>query len=129
MSRLPSSCTCWPCSFGLIALLALAGVSVTNAVEPSRAPDVAAGVCPLRAGASPSQIDIFDGDPAEQAFLAPDDDRQGANTYTVKPIYAQGRTVTVRCHYGKASVDVKLVQPVAVCRYSEAGGRPQLACK
>ncbi|PTT85279.1 hypothetical protein DBR42_14405 [Pelomonas sp. HMWF004] len=72
---------------------------------------------------------MFDGDPAEQVFLAPDDDRQGADTYTVKPIYAQGRTVTIRCHYGKASVDVKLVQPVAVCRYSEAGGRPQMVCK
>jgi hypothetical protein len=83
----------------------------------------------MRAGAWPSQIDVFDGEPAEQVILAPDDDRQGANTYTVKQVYAQGRTVTVRCHYGKEAVDVKLSQPVAACRYSEVGGRPHMACK
>lgn len=105
------------------AVSACAADAVPQPVAPTP------GVCPSRAGASPTQIDVFDGDPAEQVFLAPDDDRQGANTYTVKPIYAQGRTVTIRCHYGKSSVDVKLVKPVAVCRYSEAGGRPQIVCK
>jgi hypothetical protein len=93
---------------------------------PKQAP---AGVCPPRAGASPSQIDVFDGDPSEQAFLAPDDDRKGANTYTVKSVYDQGRTVTVRCHFGKEAVDVKLTKPVSACRYSEDGGRPQIVCK
>jgi len=129
MSHLQSFCARWSHRFGLIALVALARVAAVHAAEPPRAPAEAPDVCPLRAGASPSQIDVFDGDPAEQVLLAPDDDRQGANTYTVKPIYAQGRTVMVRCHYGTTSFDVKLVQPVAVCRYSAAGGRPQLACK
>lgn len=104
------------------------------AVMPACAADAspkppAAGICPLRAGVSPRQINVFDGDPSEQIILAPDDDRQGGNTYTVKPIYDQGRRVTIRCHFGKDAVDVKLVKPVAVCRYSENGGRPQMTCK
>jgi hypothetical protein len=116
-----------------IAWLALAGAvsacAADAAPKPAAVVPATAGVCPLRAGAAPSQIDVFDGDPSEQVFLAPDDDRKGANTYTVKPIYDQGRAVTVRCHFGKEAVDVKLAKPVAVCRYSEVGGQPQLACK
>ena len=47
------------------------------AVMPACAADAspkppAAGICPLRTGASPSQIDVFDGDPSEQVILAPD---------------------------------------------------------
>lgn len=87
------------------------------------------GVCPLRAGASPNQIDVFDGDPSEQAILAPDDDGPGANTYTVKDVYAQGRAVTIRCHFGKDAIDVKLPGPVKVCRYSGDDGHAQMSCK
>jgi hypothetical protein len=111
-----------------MAWLALAGTVSACAADAAPKPAVP-GVCPLRADASPSQIDVFDGDPSEQVFLAPDDDRKGANTYTVKHIYAQGRTVTIRCHFGKEAVDVKLTKPVAACRYSEDGGHAQLACK
>jgi hypothetical protein len=39
-------------------------------------------VCPARPDAAVTQIDLFDGDPADQAQLAPDDDRAGANTYS-----------------------------------------------
>lgn len=88
------------------------------------------GVCPLHAGAMPSQIDVYDGDPSEQAILAPDDSAgPGANTYTVKDVYAQGRIVTIRCHYGRDAVDVPLPRPVAACRFSGDERHPQLACK
>ncbi len=99
--------------------------------EPSApaADKPAKGVCPSRAGASPSQIDVFDGDPSEQVLLAPDDDKAGANAYTVKDVYAQGRTVTIRCHYGKDSVDVKLAAPVNACRYPGDGRHAQMTCR
>jgi len=111
-----------------LAFLTLAVTLSACATEPAPQP-AAAGVCPLRAGAWPSQIDVFDGDPSEQVLLAPDDDKAGANTYTVTEVYAQGRTVTIRCHYGKEAVDVKQTAPVAACRYSGDDKHPQLACK
>src|SRR3954465_9240641 len=86
-----------------------------------------AGVCPLRGQAWPSQIDVLDGDPAEQALLAPDD--AGANTYAVKGVYDQGRTVTIRCHHGKEAIDMKLATPVSVCRYSGDDAHPQVSCR
>jgi len=106
---------------------ALAGL--LSACAGADAKPAVAGVCPLRAQAWASQIDVFDGDPAEQALLAPDDDRSGANTYSVKGVYDQGRMVTIRCHYGKESIDVKLAAPVATCRYSGDDAHPQVACK
>lgn len=86
-------------------------------------------VCAVHPGAPVTQIDIFDGDPAELAFLAPDDDQKASNTYTVKGVYAQGRHVTVRCHYGKTSEDVVLKNPVSRCQYSGDDAHPALACK
>jgi hypothetical protein len=88
----------------------------------------AASVCPARANATVTQIDLFDGDPADQAQLAPDDDQGGANTYSVKGVYDAGRTLTIRCHYGGATTDVKLTKPVAQCRYS-GDAHPALACR
>jgi hypothetical protein len=88
----------------------------------------AASVCPARPDAAVTQIDLFDGDPADQAQLAPDDDRAGTNTYSVKGVYDAGRTLTIRCHYGHATTDVKLAKPVAQCRYS-GDAHPALACK
>ncbi len=109
--------------------LPLAGMlSACAAADASPKPTVA-GVCPLRADAAPSQIDVFDGDPSEQAILAPDDDGPGANTYTVKDVYAQGRIVTIRCHYGQDAVDVKLPKPVTSCHFSGDDHHAQIACK
>lgn len=111
-----------------MAWLTLAGMlSACAAADASPKPAVA-GVCPLRAGAPPSQIDVFDGDPSEQAILAPDDDGPGANTYTVKDVYVQGRAVTIRCHYGQDSVDVKLPTPVTACRFSGDDHHAQISC-
>ncbi|MEP6502878.1 MAG: STY0301 family protein [Betaproteobacteria bacterium] len=109
-----------------VTLAAMLSACAAAAASPTPA---AAGVCALRAGASPSQIDVFDGDPAEQAILAPDDDGPGANTYTVGGVYAQGRSVTIRCHYGREAVDVKLTKPVSACRYSGDDRAAQIACK
>jgi len=112
-----------------IAWLALVGALSACAAADARPGQAAVGVCPLRAGASPSQIDVFDGDPSEQAILAPDDDATGANNYTVKDVYAQGRAVTIRCHYGQDNLDVKLPKPVSSCHYSGDAHHAQIACK
>ncbi len=61
--------------------------------------------------------------------LAPDDDKRGANTYSVKSIYDAGRSLTIRCHYGDASTDVKLVKPVTTCTYSGGDAHPALTCR
>jgi hypothetical protein len=86
-------------------------------------------VCPVRPEAPVTRIDIFDGDPAELAALAPDDEQSAPDTYTVSGIYAQGRHVTVRCHYGKASQDIALTAPVSRCQFSGADTQPALVCK
>jgi hypothetical protein len=82
-----------------------------------------------RTGVSPNQLDVLDGDPSELVLLAPDDDGRRANTYTVKDIYAQGRTIAIRCHFGKEAIDVKLANPVAACRHSGGNGRAQITCR
>ena len=86
-------------------------------------------VCPVRPGAAVSQIEIFDGDPSELASLAPEDDASGANTYKVADVYDQGRYLTIRCHYGNASLDVRLATRVAQCKFSGGDAHPKLACK
>jgi len=108
--------------------MTLAGMLSACAAADASPKSAVAGVCPLRAGATPGRIDVFDGDPSEQAILAPDDDGPGANTYTVKDVYAQGRTVTIRCHYGGDSVDVKLPKPVTSCRFSGDDHHAQIFC-
>ena len=111
----------------------LAWVAASCMATACSGADVAQGpnsVCPVRQGPGVSQIDIFDGDPAELASLAPDDGQKGANTYTVKGIYDQGRYVTIRCHYGRAAaVDVKLANRVAQCTFSGSEAHPALTCK
>jgi hypothetical protein len=115
----------------LVKLLAcLAAACLATACAGADAAKTASGnLCPARQGTVASQIDLFDGDPAEQAFLAPDGDEKGPDIYTVKGIYDQGRYVTIRCHYGKEAVDVKLVKPVSRCTYSGGDAHPALACK
>ena len=107
----------------------LAACCLATACAGADAARPPASVCPARAGAAVSQIDLFDGDPADQALLAPDDDRAGQNTYSVKSVYDAGRTLTIRCHYGAASEDVKLVKPVAQCRYNGDEKHPALTCR
>jgi hypothetical protein len=76
----------------------------------------------MRSHASVQQIDIFDGKPEDQAYLAPDDPDTAPNTYTVGGIYDQGRTIFVRCHYDDEQVrDVELKQRTETCRYTETG--------
>lgn len=112
-----------------LSWLVLAGVLSPCAPSNATRTQETAGVCPIRTGVSPTQIDVFDGDPSEQVLLAPDDDGPGANTYTVKDIYAHGRTITIRCHFGKEAIDVKLANPVAACRYSGGDGHAQITCR
>ena len=122
----------WRAEAGKLAASAAACVLATACAgadaPPRRA--AAAGVCPVHKDAGVTQIDIFDGDPAGLAFLAPDDERDGQGIYTVKDIYAKGRIVTVRCHYGgSVAEDVRLTQPVARCVFSGGDAHPRLDCK
>ena len=91
--------------------------------------DHADGVCPKRPHERLQQIYIFDGKPEELAYLAPDDET--TNTYTLAPIYKEGRTVTVRCEYDRGFIyDVELKNAVKKCKYSESkAGIPKLICK
>lgn len=77
-----------------------------------------ASVCPKRSHAHVQQIDVFDGKPEDQAFLAPDDPDRAPDIYTLAEIYDQGRTVTVRCHYDNGPAqDVELKTRTQTCRF------------
>ncbi|MEP6606593.1 MAG: STY0301 family protein [Nitrosospira sp.] len=79
-------------------------------------------VCPKQDHATVQQIDIFDGKPEDEAYLAPDDPDKAPNSYTLSDIYTQGRTVTVRCSYNNGQVrNVELNRRTQTCRYLEAG--------
>lgn len=86
-------------------------------------------ICAIHAHARLTQIEIFDGDPADLVSLAPDDSQNASNTYTVKGVYDQGRHVTVRCRYGTLFDDVVLTTPVSSCRFSGGAAHPLLACR
>lgn len=109
-----------PLRLAPLLLLALAAVATDG---------MAAGVCPPRAGLPATQVEVFDGDPAELASLAPDDEDGGPAVYRVGYVYRQGRHVTIRCHYGGKTIDVPLVQPVATCRSTGDDRHPQVACE
>ena len=111
----------------LLACIA-AGLTVTACAGAHVAP-AARSVCTAHSGAPVTQIDIFDGDPADLASLAPDDPQSAPNTYTVKGVYEQGRHVTVRCHFGSTFDDVVLTTPVSSCQFSGGDKHPALACK
>ena len=114
----------WPRLAASLAACCLA--TACAGADAARPP---ASVCPARAGAPVTQIDLFDGDPADQALLAPDDDRNGQDTYSVKSVYDAGRPLTFRCHYGAASEDVRLTRPVTQCKYTGGDKHPALACR
>jgi len=98
----------------LLVLIACSG-SILACAKPI-------SVCPKRGDTSVRQIDIFDGKPEDQAYLAPDDPETAPNTYTVGEIYNQGRTVTVRCHYSNGQTyEAEMKQRMQICRYTEAG--------
>ncbi len=86
-------------------------------------------VCPVHGKNKVKQIDIFDGDPKELAYLAPDDD--ASNTYTVSSVYEHGNVVTVRCKYSNGKViDVPLTRVVDKCIFSRSKqGESSLVCK
>jgi len=85
-------------------------------------------VCPTRSHNVVKQIDIFDGDPKDLAYLAPDDD--ASNTYTFSGIYEQGRVVTVRCKYKNGDVvDIPLAATIDQCIFSRSKqGASSLVC-
>lgn len=86
-------------------------------------------VCPVRSANKVKQIDIFDGDPKDLAYLAPDDEI--SNTYTVSGIYQRGSSVTVRCKYKNGEiVEVPLSGAIDQCVFSRSKqGASSLVCK
>ncbi len=106
--------------FALMTVLAC-GLNTANAK----------GVCAKRGNEKVQQIDIFDGDPSELAFLAPDDDQTAPNTYTLNYIYDKGGIVTIRCKYDSGFVNVvQLKNKVRQCKFSKnKAGQPNLVCK
>ncbi|WP_157599000.1 STY0301 family protein [Rhodanobacter sp. Root561] len=108
-----------------LALIVATGCAATACATP-------ASVCPQRGHARVQQIDIFDGNPKDQAFLAPDDPDKAPDSYTLGPILDHGGKVTVRCHYDDDVVrDVALTSHERTCRYLEPQGRVSAAliCK
>jgi len=54
------------------------------AKQAAQQPAKAASVCPVRAHTTVRQIDLFDGPPADQAYLAPADPDRAPNLYPVR---------------------------------------------
>lgn len=106
----------------------VAGLLLTVGASAHVAPS-SMSICAVHADAKVTQIEIFDGDPADLASLAPDDPQNAPNTYAVKGVYDQGRHVTVRCHYGTTFDDVVLTTPVSSCRFSGGAAHPMLVCR
>jgi len=88
-------------------------------------------VCSMRAGDPLQQIHLFDGPPADLAYLAPDGPGRAASTYTLKAIHAGGGSVTVRCIYRSGeAVEVVLARTVSLCTHRAAPGNGgQLRCR
>lgn len=91
----------------------------------------AKGVCPDRVHEKVRQISIFDGNPDELAYLAPDDDEKASNTYSLGYIYEKGNIVTIRCTYGSGFVfNISMRNKINRCKYSlSKAGTPILVCK
>ena len=108
-----------------LALIIATGCVATACATPT-------SVCPKRGQAKVQQIDIFDGNPQDQAYLAPDDPDNAPDIYTLGPILDHGGKVTVRCHYDDDAVrDVALTSHERNCHYVEPQGRVSAAliCK
>ena len=91
----------------------------------------AAAVCPARPQDAIQQIYLFDGAPEDLAYLAPDNDTNASNRYSVKAIYSTGRFVTVRCKYKSGSVvDVELKERIDQCTFrKDHAGYGNLRCR
>jgi hypothetical protein len=90
----------------------------------------AAAVCPARPSDIVQSIDVFDGAPAELAYLAADGRRNGADVFTLGQIRAAGRAVVVRCKYRSgASVDVEVAAAASECMARlENSGNVRVTC-
>lgn len=111
----------------LLGVLAAFGMGLPGAC----ARDLPPPVCPTRTGDIVQAIDVFDGAPAELAYLAPDGQRNGASVFTLGPVYAEGRTVTIRCKYRSgASTDVEVTPRVEACTARrENSGNVAVSCR
>ena len=88
-------------------------------------------VCPTRHHDPIQQIYLFDGTPEELAYLAPDNDTNASNLYSLESIYDNGRFVNVRCKYkGGSRVDLKLKNRTSQCTFrKDKAGYGNLRCR
>jgi hypothetical protein len=76
-----------------------------------------AEVCAAKSQALRS-VTVFDGPPAEQASLVPDQEGKSGSSWELGYVYDAGRTVWVRCQYADGtSADVQLSAKVGKCEY------------
>jgi hypothetical protein len=105
--------------FKLSRPLLIFGLSVSTL---SCAHAVPTNLCPARQSDIVKYIDVFDGRPNELAYLAPDSQRSGVDTFIVGGIYDSGRSVTVRCKYASGQItDIEIKQKVDMCAATRTG--------
>jgi hypothetical protein len=97
------------CAIGPLAAAALLGAAQAEAAT--------ALACPAASRSGPlTGVELSDGQPSEQAFLAPDvsvTDKDGlTNRWTLS---ASPRGYWARCSYGRTVVDLKLPMTVRQC--------------
>ena len=115
----------------LFSLLVTAAASASLWVEPAIAHAEAPSLCPAYShGASArtalAQIDVYDGDPADNAALAPDKSSSFANTITNTWMLSPGAKTTIGCSYGPAAPRMMVPLPATtakcVAKIKQTGG-------
>lgn len=114
---------------GMIRLVA-AGVVCAALWTGTSSAEETASLCPAASYAGPSRIlltaiDIYSGDPADNATLAPDKSRTIGSTITNTWKLAPGDTITVGCSYGprpRVMVPAPAGARVCVAKIKQTGG-------
>jgi hypothetical protein len=101
------------------SVLALVGAQLSAAPTRGQTQPVA---CPVLAGEELQLVDVFDGSPAEQAYLVPDSTNDEGGVWRLGYVFDAGRFVTVRCKYTHGhAIDLTIATRVARCQYTSQG--------
>ena len=87
--------------------------------------------CPVKENTTLKNIDLFDGDPKENAYLMLDEEGTNKGSLDVSYVYEANRHITLRCKYSDASIeDLRILQPVRECSYvMDKSGKLSASCK
>ena len=113
-----------------MARLVAAGVVCAGLWTGAASAEEAASLCPAASYAGPSRIllsaiDLYSGDPADNATLAPDKSRTIGSTITNTWKLAPGDKITIGCSYGprpRVMVPVAPGAHVCVAKIKQTGG-------